>query len=52
MRCGEETDWLYISKNPDWSGWELCARCVRECDAEMKDKKKDEPGDSKQGSGH
>lgn len=35
MRCGEEIDWVYQSKNPDWVGWDLCAQCVRECDAEI-----------------
>lgn len=35
MRCGEEADILYYSRNPDWLDWELCAHCVIECDAEI-----------------
>ena len=35
MRCGEEIDWIYHAKNPDYQGWDLCANCVKECDAEM-----------------
>ena len=35
MKCGEELDWVYSSRNPDYQDWELCASCVKECDAEM-----------------
>ena len=35
MRCGKDADWLYRSKNPDWADWDLCERCLKECDAEL-----------------
>jgi hypothetical protein len=35
MRCGEEIDRIYRSKNPDYEGWDLCVTCLKECDAEM-----------------
>jgi hypothetical protein len=52
MRCGEETDWLYYSKNPDWEGWEMCAWCLRECNAAIKDKKEEQPVKNEKKSEH
>ena len=35
MLCGEEVEWPYRTRHPDYQGWDLCARCARECDAEL-----------------